>query len=121
MMWQRICLMMLLVIGLTACGGGVSSAPPAPATSLTRTVTIAWTANRESGVNSAGGGYTLTVGGVTYDIPYVSGAAAAPTSKDVSLASGSYNATLKAYAALDVSGGSTGSTSAATSLSITVP
>jgi hypothetical protein len=113
-MWQRICLMMLLGIGLTACGGGVSSAP------VTHTVTVSWSANRESGVNMAGGGYNLTIGSVTYNVPYVSGSAA-PTSKDVSLATGTYLASLKAYAALDINGGNTGSTSAATTLSITVP
>jgi hypothetical protein len=86
-------------------------------------VTLSWTANREKGVNSVGGGYTLTISGqaAPINVPYVSGVAA-PTSKVVSLYTGSYTATVKAYAALDVNGGNTGSTSLpASAISITVP
>jgi hypothetical protein len=117
-MRMRLFLATILSAGLAACGGG--TAPPAPAY---HNVTLSWTANRETGVNSPGGGYTVAISGQTpIDVPFVSGAAAAPTSTTVSLYSGSYTATVTAYAALDAAGGATGSTSAASAtLNIVVP
>jgi hypothetical protein len=95
----------LLLAAMSACGG--SSPGPGP----TRSVTISWAPNRETGVNMAGGGYRLSISGQpTIDVPWVSGTTA-PTSKNVSLASGSYTVTVVAYAALDENGKSTGSAS----------
>ena len=107
----------LLAVGLSACGGGGGgSAPPA------RSVTLAWGASHESGVNRAGGGYQVSIGGQpTIDVPYTSGSAA-PTSTAVWLQPGSYTVSVRAYAALDAQGGNTGSLSAPSqSLTVNVP
>jgi hypothetical protein len=95
-----------VVLTLAACGGSSS-------TSITsHHVTISWAANHERGVNASGGGYKVNVAGKpTIDVPYVSGAAA-PTSTDLTLTTGSYAVTVTAYALLDAQGGSTGSQSA---------
>lgn len=109
-------LLVLLAAGLSACGGGGSSSPPA------RAVALAWQANRESGVNRAGGGYQVSISGQpTTDVPYTSGSAA-PTSTTVMLQPGSYTVTVRAYAALDSQGGNAGSLSAPSqSLTVNVP
>jgi hypothetical protein len=103
----------LLLAGLLAACSSSSSTP-------TRTVTLTWNQNRESGVNRAGGGYRVSIRGQpVIDVPYVSGSAA-PTTTTVQLPLGSYAVT--AYAALDAQGGTTGSESAASqSITITVP
>jgi hypothetical protein len=99
-----------------ASGGLAWSAPAACPTGLTcdaglnacagRLVTLSWTANRESGVNRAGGGYELLVSGhEPVVIPYVSGATA-PTSAALRLPSGEYTVSVRAFAALDAQGGS---------------
>jgi hypothetical protein len=105
---------LLLVAAMSACGGS----GPAPS----RSVTISWTPNRETGVNMAGGGYRVSVTGQpTIDVPWVSGATA-PTSKIVSLPPGTYTVTVVAYAALDNLGGSTGNTSTPSApYTLTVP
>src|SRR5687767_3933057 len=100
---------LLVASGLAACGGGGGgSDAPAPAPTPTpATVTISWNANRESGVNRAGGGYEVAVTGQsTRDVPYNSGSAA-PTSTTFTLPTGTYTASVRAYAALDAQGGTT--------------
>ena len=112
-----------LGLALAACSGSGSSSPSAPpATPTDHLVTISWTANREAGVNKAGGGYTVAITGKpNIDVPYLSGTAA-PTSTDVTLRTGTYTATVTAYAALDALGGTTGSRSAPSQpLTIVVP
>ncbi|HET8724796.1 MAG TPA: hypothetical protein VFM53_11420 [Anaeromyxobacteraceae bacterium] len=106
---------LLLAGGAAACGS--SSSPP-----TNKNVTLSWNANRESGVNKAGGGYRISISGMpVIDVPYASGSLA-PTSKTVLLAPGSYTATIRAYAALDASGGTTGTESGASqSITINVP
>ncbi len=98
---------------------GLASCRPSPAEHL---VTISWAANRETGVNKAGGGYRVSISGQpTIDVPWVSGATA-PTSIDVTLFTGRYTVTVAAYAALDPQGGSTGSQSAPSQvLAVKVP
>lgn len=97
----------LLAAGLVACGGGgggseADSAPTGPAA-----VTLAWGASREASVNRPGGGYEVAISGLApIDVPYVSGPAA-PTSTTVTLPSGSYLVTVRAYGALDAQGGNT--------------
>lgn len=77
-----------------------------------RVVTLSWNANREKGVNQAGGGYRINITGqAPITVPWVSGPLA-PTTTDVNLAAGSYTVTISAFAALDAQGGNTGSTSA---------
>jgi MFS superfamily sulfate permease-like transporter len=105
---------------LAACGSSKSSSPGP--TGANHVVTLSWTANREAGVNRAGGGYTLSISGMApVDVPYASGPAA-PTSKDVTLASGTYTVTVSAYAALDPTGGTSRTSSAPSQpLTVTVP
>ncbi len=112
-------LLAFLAVGLSACGGGGGgSSPPA------RSVALTWDANRESGVNRAGGGYQVAISGqTTVDVPWTSGSTA-PTSVTVSLQPGSYTVTVSAYAALDSQGGVTGSGSVSApsqSLTVNVP
>jgi hypothetical protein len=98
---------LLLVGAMSACGS--SSDSPSPSG---RSVTISWTANRETGVNKAGGGYRIGINTQTpIEVPYVSGPAA-PTSYTLTLQPGTYTVTVVAYAALDAQGGTTGSLSA---------
>lgn len=96
----------LFAAALVACGGGGGSeadnTPVGPAAA-----TIAWNASRESNVNRPGGGYEVAISGMEpIDVPYVSGAAA-PTSTTVTLPSGSFSITVRAYGALDAQGGTT--------------
>jgi len=106
----------VLAVGLSACGGGGGGSLPA------RSVDLAWEANRESGVNRAGGGYQVSISEQpTIDVPYTSGPAA-PTSTAVLLPPGNYTVTVRAYAALDSQGGNAGSLSAPSqSLTVNVP
>jgi hypothetical protein len=107
----------LVTIGSAACGSSSTASGP-----TNKNVLITWNANRESGVNRAGGGYRITISGMpVIEVPYASGSLA-PTSRTVSLAPGSYTATIRAYAALDASGGTTGTESASSqTITIDVP
>jgi len=109
---------LLLAVGVSACGGGGAS--PAPVT--THSVTLAWQANRESGVNRAGGGYQVLISGQPMIVvPYASGPTA-PTSTVTALQTGTYAVTVTAFAALDAQGGGAGSVSAPSqSLIVNVP
>ena len=111
---------LLIALILSACGGGGGAAAPTPVTA--HTVTLAWAPNHEKGVNSTGGGYQVTISGQpTITVPYTSGPAA-PTSTVTTLQTGTYTATVRAYAALDAQGGSAGSLSAPSqSLTVNVP
>jgi ABC-type glycerol-3-phosphate transport system substrate-binding protein len=98
-------------------GGGTSGPPPGP-----HTVTLAWAPNHEKGVNSAGGGYHVSISGQPMiNVPYVSGPTA-PTSTVTILQTGTYTVTVTAFATLDAQGGSAGSVSAPSqSLVVNVP
>jgi len=105
------------------CGGGGGGGPPPPPPPVTpHSVTLSWQPNRDSGVNRAGGGYQVFISGQPMvDVPYASGPAA-PTSKTVTLTTGTYTVTVRAYAALDSQGGNTGSVSAPSQvLTVNVP
>ncbi len=105
-------------LALAACGGS-SPAPPPPPTE--HVVDLSWAANRESGVNRPGGGYRVDITGKpTTDVPYVSGLLA-PTSITTTLYTGSYTVTVRAYAALDAQGGTSGTLSAPTQMILNVP
>jgi hypothetical protein len=110
----------LLAAGLSACGGGSAESSPPPVT--THSVALAWEPNRESGVNRAGGGYQVSISGQpTIIVPHTAGPAA-PTTTMVSLNTGSYTVTVRAFAALDPQGGNTGSLSAPSQpLTLNVP
>lgn len=110
----------VLVLLIAGCGGGGGSAPPPPPTQ--HSVTLSWLPNRDSGVNRAGGGYQVSISGQPMTIvPYTSGPVA-PTSTQVTLMTGTYTVTVRAFAALDSQGGNTGSLSAPSQvLTVNVP
>ena len=93
-----------------------------PAAIATRDVVLSWAPNRESGVNSAGGGYQVSISGQpAINVPYTSGPTA-PTTTTVALQAGTYTVTVKAYAALDAQGGSGGNLSAPSApITVNVP
>jgi hypothetical protein len=94
---------------LAACSGGGEEADPGPRR-------LQWTANRERGVNSPGGGYLVEVSGRgVFDVRYVSGAFA-PTSLTTTLPSGNYTVSIRAYAA-----DQGGRTSAPSTITVNVP
>lgn len=87
-------------------------------------VTLAWQPNHETGVNSAGGGYRVTISGqpAPINVPFNAASGMTPTTTTLSLSTGSYTATVQAYAALDVNGGMTGSVSVPSApITINVP
>jgi len=121
-MKNRLAAVVLIALAqLAGCGGGGGggSSPP-PVTN--HTVTLAWAPNHEKGVNSAGGGYQVSMSGQpTINVPYVSGPTA-PTSTVTTLSTGTYTATVRGYATLDAQGGSAGSFSAPSqSIIVNVP
>ena len=92
---------------IAACGGGTSGPP-----SITASVQVSWTANREAAVNGAGGGYRVyqsrTSGfdiatASVVDVPYSMGATA-PTSTNLMLSSGDNFIKVVAYSALNPNG-----------------
>jgi hypothetical protein len=113
----------ILITALSACGGGGGGGSALPASTL-HSVTLSWQANRESGVNSTGGGYKVSISGqaATINVPYNATTGLTPTTTTTSLYTGTYSATVRAYKALDPQGGTTGSLSApSASISIVVP
>jgi len=116
-------LTLVLVAGCSGGGGGGGGSPPmTPVTPTIHTVTLSWAPNHETGVNSAGGGYQVSISGQpTINVPFTSGLTA-PTSTTVSLITGTYTVTVRAYAALDALGGSNVSFSAASQpITVNVP
>lgn len=109
---------LLVALGLSACGGNDDEeGPRGPAA-----VTISWAANRESTVNRAGGGYEVAISGRSaINVAYTSGQTS-PTSTTITLASGTYTVTVRAYGALDAQGGNSRNFSAVSQvLTVTVP
>lgn len=109
----------LLLSGCNGGGGSVSAAR-----SVTGTVQVSWSANREAAVNRAGGGYKVyysTTPGFdiatasVVDVPYASGATA-PISTTLTLASGTYYVKVVAYSVLNAAG-----SQPSTELSVNVP
>ncbi len=101
--------------GCSGGGGTTKSEPPIPG--------VYWTANREHGVNSPGGGYIVDISGrvAGLEVPYVSGSLA-PTSITTTLPPGNYTITIRAYAALNDAGGTSRKVSLPSqTLSVTVP
>jgi len=111
----------LLVSVIIGCGSGSGSGG---GSSTISTIAVSWIANGESGVNSAGGGYKVyhsttsgfSVSGAGFvDVPYVSGPIA-PTTTNLSLATGTHYIKVVAYSALNPSG-----SPASTQIAVTVP
>lgn len=100
--------------------------------STIRTVTVSWNANRETAVNTTGGGYkvyystssgfAITDAGVSVvNVPFVV-PPMAPTSINLQLRTGKYYFRVVAYSALTAPWESGGSTSApSTQISLVVP
>lgn len=112
----------IISISLFGCGGGGGGGGAASTpTPTSHAVSISWTANREAEVNKAGGGYIVAINGQPpVNLPYVSGVSA-PTAMSTTLMSGNYSVTVTAYSALNPPGGITGSKSAPTVFSFSVP
>ena len=110
--FRHVALVAVLAVGTlttSGCGGGGDSSPP-PVT--VHAVTISWAPNRETVVNSLGGGYIVNIDTqIPINVPYVSGLLA-PTFTTVSLSTGTYTMSVVAYSALNPPGGISGSTSA---------
>jgi hypothetical protein len=115
-MQARWIMLFLGTLTLCGCSGGGVDADPTAANQAgaigNGNVQVAWTANREAGVNAPGGGYRVyysTTPGFAIDtanleeVPYTSGAAA-PTRIALPLASGTYFIKVVAYTALNPSG-----------------
>ncbi len=118
-----IVLLSLFSLIQASCGGGGESTP-----SAMRTVEVSWDANRETAVNSTGGGYrvyysmrsgfTLDDAGVSeIDVPYAA-PPLAPTSIKVELQSGQYYFRVVAYSDLNSPWGSIGGSVSAPSREI---
>lgn len=110
---------------LSACGGGGGGGGGSGAAASTQhSVTLTWAANHEKGVNSAGGGYLVSISGQAspINVPYNAASGVTPTTTTTTLSTGTYTATVVAYAALDANGGTTGSKSASSApITIAVP
>ena len=80
----------IFVGGCGGGGGGGGASPPA----TNHAVTLNWNASRESGVNSLGGGYQVSISGQpTIDVPYAPPGPRAPTTATTSLLTGVYTVT----------------------------
>lgn len=102
--WVAVVLTVLFGCG----GGGGGGGPPA----VSRSVQVSWTANRETAVNSPGGGYRVYSSRTTgfdiatasvVDVPYSAGASA-PTSTLITLLTGTNFIKVVAYSALNPGG-----------------
>lgn len=111
-----------LTLALTGCGGGSGGGGSSPSPVTNHTVTLTWTPNHETGVNSVRGGYQASISGQpTINVPYAGGPMA-PSTTVTTLQTGTYTVTIRAFAALDAQGGSAGSFSAPSqSLIVVVP
>ncbi|MDH3310680.1 MAG: hypothetical protein OEM48_04090 [Gammaproteobacteria bacterium] len=100
---------LVTLLGLAACGGGGGGG----GSGTTSSVQVSWTANRETAVNSPGGGYKVYYSSTAgfniasanvIDVPYAAGAT--PTSTTLSLLTGTHYIKVIAYSTLNP-GGST--------------
>jgi len=114
----------LLAVFLSACGGGGGGDAPFVCDGGSA-VTVSWTANKETAVNTSGGGYVVYFSKSTgfnpgdakvcsQAIPYVSGPTA-PTSAIIEPPSGTWYVRVAATSQLNAPGTTGGSESAASS------
>lgn len=109
---RQVAAALLCAVGFAACGGGAGGSEASSAmTTVTvgpGAVVIRWEANRESGVNRAGGGYRVYRDSTTVfdpatatvlDIPYP-----APPQAILNATPGTYYIKLTAYSALNPAG-----------------
>ena len=115
----------LLAVFLSACGGGGGTPPPPFVCDGGSAITVSWDANRETAVNTSGGGYVVYFSKSTgfnpgdanvcsQDVPYVSGATT-PTSTIIDPPSGWWYVRVAAISQLNAPGTTGGSESAASS------
>ena len=106
--WTRILLgvAVLAMPVVVSCGSGDASFTGTVISGPTTThvVTLSWAPNRETGVNSAGGFYEVSISSnPVFTVPYTT------TSATTILRTGRYSVTVRAHAALDSQGSTTGS------------
>lgn len=122
-------IMLFGIISIIASGGGGGEEPPPPPPPLVcdggSAVTVSWNANRETAVNSSGGGYVVYFSQssgfnpgdsnvCSQDVPYVSGTTA-PTSTVIDPPSGTWYVRVTATSQLNAPGTTGGTESAASS------
>lgn len=115
---------------IAGCGSNKNQSTDDPVPAVTYPMDVAWTASKESDVNSTGGGYRVyystvtpvsTTGSSYQDVPYASGAAA-PTNVRMRLPAGSYYLRVVAYSSFNPDGLAEGNLSAGSSeVTVTVP
>lgn len=121
------CVALVTLLGLTGCGGGgaggVSASGSGSGSGTTASVQVSWTANRETAVNSPGGGYKVyfsptpgfnIASANVIDVPFTAGTA--QTSTTLTLASGTHYIKVVAYSALNPGG-----SAPSTEIAIAVP
>ncbi len=98
------CIILVAVLfGVVSCGGDVTVTEIVSRPTTTHIVSLSWAPNRESSVNSAGGYYEVSISSMpAVTVPYTT------TSVTTILKTGSYAATVRAHAALDTQGSTTG-------------
>ena len=115
----RVCATVAAALLAAACGGGGGGGGGGSGT--IQTVVVSWTANPDTAVNRAGGGYRVyysTINGFSItdpsasvvDVPYSSGAQS-PTTTTLQLSSGVHYFRVVAYSSLNRPGSSGGSQS----------
>lgn len=112
---RGICLLavLFLCVGCSGSGAGDGAGNPSLAVAGIGNVRASWTPNRETAVNSPGGGYRIYYASTrdfaldraagVIDVPYASGALA-PTSTLLTLPSGTHYLKIVAYSTLNPSG-----------------
>jgi len=105
-----IILAVFITTGCNASSSSSDDSEDSAADGAKTAVVITWDANREQGVNQAGGGYrvsyslTSTTHSIApVNVPWVSGSTA-PTSTILNLAAGTYYVSVTAYSALNPTG-----------------
>ena len=110
-----VCAPLFVLCACLPSGGGSGSSPNAngTVTGTSHSAQVSWSANRETSVNSPGGGYNVyysttpgfSLGSATkISIPYVSGSSAPNSTKLSGLTSGTYYIKVVAYSALNPPG-----------------
>lgn len=109
------CIPLALALLLAACGGGGGASAPAVASDCSSpcALTLSWSANREAGVNAAGGGYhvyyatspnTALAQATRETVAYDPGLGQTPTSTALQFAAGTWYLRVVAFSALNPAG-----------------
>lgn len=114
-MRPQLCIPLVLALLLAACGGGGGGSAPAVASDCSSpcALTLNWSANREAGVNAAGGGYHVYYAAnpnVALDqatrvtVAYDPGLGQTPTSTALQFAAGTWYIRVVAFSSLNPAG-----------------